>query len=363
MVNGSDSKRPWWIPEEYLQPYLLVVLVLIGLVLEGIVHYTYGISIVYSHFFYLIIVLAGLWYGKRAVWLAIFFGALHIFVTYLVTGGVSGDSVLRACMFCIVGFVVGSIVERMNHLHTNLLVQCRKTKDLNWEMTGINSELEESRAAYESANRKLGIMNRITRHDILNQLTPLLMYIEIAKMDNSDPKIGKILDNLQVLGKNIQRQIEFSRDYQDIGVNAPIWQDVESTVRKAVAPVNLQGKELIVDIPVPGYEVFADPLLEKVFYNLVENAIRHGETLTKIRFSAAGKDGSLVLFCEDDGVGVPDEFKERIFRREYYKHTGFGLYLSREILGITGATISETGTCGKGARFEMVFPAGKNRPR
>lgn len=359
--TGTGSKQPWWIANGDIQPYLLLLLIIAGVVLEGIVHFHYGISIVYTHFFYLIIVLAGLWYGKRAVWLALFFGVLHVLVTYILLGTVSADSVLRACMFCIVGFVVGSIVDRMNRLHTKLLEQCCETKDLNREMAGINSDLEESRAAYESANRKLGIMNSITRHDILNQLTPLLMYIEIARLEKPDPKIGKILDNLEKLGKNIRRQIEFTRDYQNIGIYAPVWQEVETTVKRATASIPLQGKELVVDIPAPGYQVFSDPLLEKVFYNLVENAIRHGEGLTKIRFSATLKDGCLVISCDDDGIGVPDEFKEGIFRREYYKNTGFGLYLSREILGITGATIAENGICGKGARFEITFPSGKSR--
>ena len=60
-------------------------------------------------------------------------------------------------------------------------------------------------------------------------------------------------------------------------------------------------------------------------------------------------------------MGIPEEFKEKIFRREYYRHTGFGLNLSREILDITGITITETGTPGEGARFEITVPRGKFR--
>lgn len=369
MQNGNEEesrseqgkKNPWWTVEEHHQLYLLIFLIGVGLLLEGIVHYYLRISIVYTHFFYLIIVIAGLWYGRRAVWLALFFGTLQVFVTYLITANISEDSVLRAAMLCIVAFVVGSIVDRMNRLHARLLDQCHKTKVLNKEISGINTDLEVSRSAYESANRKLGIMNSITRHDILNQLTPLMMYIDLGRAENPSPEIRKILDHLEKIGKNIQRQIEFTRDYQNIGIHTPLWQNLETTVRKAASPVNLKGTELILDIPAPGYEVFADSLLEKVFYNLIENAIRHGEGLTKIRFSAQVLEGNLVFTCEDDGVGVPEEFKERIFRREYYKNTGFGLYLSREILGIAGATIRETGTYRKGARFEIIFPVGKNR--
>ena len=58
---------------------------------------------------------------------------------------------------------------------------------------------------------------------------------------------------------------------------------------------------------------------------------------------------------------MPDELKIAIFRREYFKHTGFGLNLSRDILEITGLTISETGHTGIGARFEIVIPKGEYR--
>jgi signal transduction histidine kinase len=66
----------------------------------------------------------------------------------------------------------------------------------------------------------------------------------------------------------------------------------------------------------------------------------------------------MMLVCEDTGEGVPEEFKEAIFKRQYFKHTGFGLFLSREILGITGLSIRETGEPGKGARFEITIPPG-----
>jgi len=66
----------------------------------------------------------------------------------------------------------------------------------------------------------------------------------------------------------------------------------------------------------------------------------------------------MMLVCEDTGEGVPEEFKEAIFKRQYFKHTGFGLFLSREILGITGLSIRETGEPGKGARFEITIPQG-----
>jgi signal transduction histidine kinase len=58
---------------------------------------------------------------------------------------------------------------------------------------------------------------------------------------------------------------------------------------------------------------------------------------------------------------VPDKEKERIFRREYFKNTGFGLFLSREILAITNLTIHETGVFGEGVRFIVEVPRSSYR--
>lgn len=69
------------------------------------------------------------------------------------------------------------------------------------------------------------------------------------------------------------------------------------------------------------------------------------------------------MWGEDDGVGIPTEYKKAIFKREYFRNTGFGLNLSQEILGITELTISETGQPGLGARFEILVPKGKFRKK
>jgi len=80
-----------------------------------------------------------------------------------------------------------------------------------------------------------------------------------------------------------------------------------------------------------------------------------------MRFSVTERDGDQILMYEDDGKGIPAEEKERIFERGFGKNTGLGLFLSREILSITGITIKETGEPGKGARFEMTIPKGMYR--
>jgi signal transduction histidine kinase len=68
-----------------------------------------------------------------------------------------------------------------------------------------------------------------------------------------------------------------------------------------------------------------------------------------------------VIVVGDDGVGIPPALKEKIFEKGYGKNTGFGLFLAREILAITGIIIIETGTYRKGAQFEIIVPKGTYR--
>jgi len=258
-------------------------------------------------------------------------------------------------------------------------------------MAGITQDITEIRQyqeALKEANRKLNLLSSVTRHDILNQITGLSGYaLLLSEILPEDPAMKKYVDRVMELTETIRRQVVFTRDYQDMGVAAPEWQPLEEVVGRAAesAPVEVSkgrvgaaiegeagagtvagaggGGEVELDISTGPVEVFADPMLEKVFSNLLENAVRHGEGVRKIRVSFVEKEKAEdegveegVIVVEDDGLGIPAEMKARIFDQAFGRHTGYGLFLSREILGITGMTIAETGEEGKGARFEISVP-------
>jgi len=227
---------------------------------------------------------------------------------------------------------------------------------LEMEMHYHEAEVNRYALALTRANEKLNLLSSITRHDILNQLTALSGYLELMGEGPLAPQTQKYIDIEKRIAETIKKQIQFTRDYQEIGVHSPQWYNVKKTIETATAPLPLSKGTLFIGIE--NISIYADPLLEKVFYNLVENALRYGRELIRISFSSILKEGHLTLVCEDNGEGVPEEFKEAIFKRQYFKHTGFGLFLSREILGITGLSIHESGEPGKGARFEITVPGG-----
>lgn len=226
----------------------------------------------------------------------------------------------------------------------------------------FGTDMTESRNAEQAlfrANQKIKLLNNITRHDILNQLTVLGGYIELSRELTKDEEVLGFIEHEKKATKAIRTMITFTKDYQDIGLYRPQWQYLKNIV-SLLANAFVFGN-VVLKNELGRLRIYADPLFEKVVYNLLENAIRRGGSLTFIRFSyRVVKDGCLVI-CEDDGVGVPQEEKEKIFLRESGKHTGFGLFLSREILGITGFVIRETGIPGKGARFEILIPEGSFR--
>ena len=223
------------------------------------------------------------------------------------------------------------------------------------------TDLQEAGKAVQEANRKLNLLNSITRHDMLNQLLILKGYLELLRRKPHGDAAAGYLEKSARVTDILEHQISFTRDYQDLGIKAPVWQDIRTLVNQHMATIPAGNIRIVNDCAAVG--VYADPLLEKVFFNLIDNALKYGgEILTAVRFSCHEAETGLIIVCEDDGEGIAPEDKKHLFVQGFGKNTGLGLFLSREILSITGITITETGEPGKGARFEMTVPKGRWRP-
>ena len=220
---------------------------------------------------------------------------------------------------------------------------------------------KQAEEALKQVNIKLNLLSSITRHDINNQLLSLMAYLELSKESLGDvAKTSEYIIKEERAANAIERQIVFTKEYQDLGVKVPVWQNVEANIKKVLTVLPMRDVRVITEVK--DLEVYADPLLEKVYYNLIDNALRYGgQKMASIRISSHESETGLIIFVQDDGEGIPADDKKRLFERGFGHHTGLGLFLSREILSITGITITETGEPGKGARFEIVVPKGGYR--
>jgi|GEM_PF-5480390 len=218
---------------------------------------------------------------------------------------------------------------------------------------GLNSIGEE----LSVLNYKLSLLSSITRHDIMNQITVLNSGLDVIEdCISPDNSCKHILELIRSATYNIREQISFTAVYEKMGVQKPTWHRISSIILKTRDSLNLNN--IVILDNTQDLEIYADPLFSQVIYNLMDNALRHGRSLTHIAFSFKpyGEDGILVI--TDNGVGIADENKNDIFQKGFGNNTGLGLFLIREILAFNHITIRETGMAGKGARFEIYLPKG-----
>jgi len=205
--------------------------------------------------------------------------------------------------------------------------------------------------ALEKANKRLTQLSQITRHDILNQITALQIFLEIIPGTTDKQSADEYTGKAQKVLSSITTLLSFTYDYEQIGQDGPAWQNIGNILD------DLQDEfsdQIQIEHSCSGVEILADRLIKKVFYNLIDNTIRHGAAST-VTVSFEEKDSGYLIY-QDDGCGIEESDKERIFSRGYGRGTGIGMAFIREVLESDDITIRENGDEGKGARFEIGIP-------
>jgi PAS domain S-box-containing protein len=211
-------------------------------------------------------------------------------------------------------------------------------------------------SALQLATRKLNLLTAITTTNIRNATFMLSGYLELEQQQADEEKRREYHQKEVALLQQINLWLNTAKNYQDLGLHPPRWHDVNTVFLLAISHLDMTG--VTRKCEVEGLEIYADPLLENVFYNLADNYLHHARTATLLTLRYEEAPEGLTLIFEDNGVGIPDNAKNSIFEREFTPAKGIGLFMAREILEITGISIRETGTYGSGARFEIFVPRG-----
>ncbi|PKL60552.1 MAG: hypothetical protein CVV33_02095, partial [Methanomicrobiales archaeon HGW-Methanomicrobiales-4] len=232
-------------------------------------------------------------------------------------------------------------------------------EDMNSQLQREISERKKAEQSLQLANKKLNLLTSITRHDVLNWVTVINGYTQILESSTPGEKEREYLRRVELAGDTIREIISFTRTYEDIGSHLPQWIEVRQIFSEPEIAQFMQ--HFVEDIRISGLQVYGDLMFSKVFYNLIDNTLRHSGGAGRITITGREEEKGYIIIYEDDGVGVPEPDKELIFRQGYGKNSGLGMFLIREILEITGMTIRESGEPGSGARFEIFIPRGRYR--
>jgi PAS domain S-box-containing protein len=226
------------------------------------------------------------------------------------------------------------------------------------ERKKAEEELRKNHIKLKIMNEKLHVVGGLTRHDVGNKLMVIKTNSYLLKKQIGDsPKLAKYLEEIDSAINSSDRLFEFSRLYEEIGVEELLKVNVAEYFNKAVALFSNLGNVRIVN-ECQELEVIADSLLGQLFYNLIDNSIAHGEKVTQIRLHYNKDEDGVKLFYEDNGVGIPDAKKPKLFGEGITSDNeyGLGLRLIEKIIVVYGWTITETGEPGIGAKFTITIP-------
>lgn len=210
-----------------------------------------------------------------------------------------------------------------------------------------------TQTALATTGNRLNTIAGIIRHDLSKKLAVLYGQLSMAVMKFDDPLVISFIGEVKESAASIQRLVEISRAFRDIGTEPPQWIPVQKTIMESVKRIDLGDAKF--RSWTERLEVFADPNLGTAFFHLLENTKKISHGAERIVVTYRIQNDGCCIFLEDNGTGFPESVKKDLFQQGK-ENCGSGLYLTHEILSITGITIRETGVSGMGVRFEILVP-------
>lgn len=230
---------------------------------------------------------------------------------------------------------------------------------------------QENARQIRQSNEELERYAYITAHDLkspLRAIDNLSSWIEEDLGDRITGDAKKHMDTLRARVRRMEKLLNDTLEYSRIGKQLKDDDGetvdgralVEDAVSMAGAP---KGFTVRVDPGFTGLELKRMPL-QQVFYNLVNNAIKHHDSATgTIDVGVESRDGQYVFSVKDDGPGIPQQYHEKIFEmfqtlkpRDQREGSGMGLAIVRKIVMSAGGTIGVESAPGKGALFRFTWP-------
>jgi PAS domain S-box-containing protein len=220
-------------------------------------------------------------------------------------------------------------------------------------MTFIDLEDKiRAKEAQEKLNDFLKQVNKILRHDISNDL---MVVDNSASMYKSTGKE----EHLDRIHKSVERSYDLINKMKELEESLSIDTILQSYDARSVIEEISKNFDLEIRIHGDG-SIVADNAVYSVFRNIISNAIKHG-TATTIEVNIEGKEEQCSISFSDNGNGIPEEVKEKIFF-EGFSHgkkggTGIGLFVVSKTMERYGGSVSVQANEPKGSKFILTFPS------
>ena len=139
---------------------------------------------------------------------------------------------------------------------------------------------KHAEAALQQVTRKLSLLNYVTFNDIRNAVFTLRGYLSLGKNYPGDKPVRYYFDRSEESVRRIEDSLAFAQQYQGLGMDTPQWQSVNNAFILGISHLDFSSIQR--SIKLDNLEIYADPLLERVFFTLAGNVLRHAKTATEI---------------------------------------------------------------------------------
>lgn len=253
--------------------------------------------------------------------------------------------------------VKGACIQCQEELAVSLLLtDITARKELELELAAHIGQLSQPYQVVNETNNKLISFGNILSHNILNELTVVQGYIDLARMESDPVVLKEFYENVDRATERIEQIIRFNKDYQNLVISKPVWHDVRTIVESGIAG-HMEGA-ISFTSEIGPYEVYANPFFEHVVSGLIENTCIPAMHMNQMQFYTRKHSEDLCIIAEGNGSGIPIEEKEMIFNYNKWDDKRYSLFLLREMLSLTGITITENGVPESGSRFNIAVPKG-----
>ena len=245
----------------------------------------------------------------------------------------------------------------------------------------LNAKLQIAAENAESANRAKSTFLFNMSHDIRTPMNAIIGYADLAARHSDEPaKLEKYMENIQVCGQNLlmllNNVLDLARIENDKTEMEYSVSDVEKDFRNCIAMFKNQADSKNQTLTVTAHllhpYIYVDvPHLTEVCTNLVSNAVKYTGANGTIRCDVTQKPGRKEGWCDtvvtvaDNGIGMSQEFQERIFEPFERERTstvskvegsGIGMGIVKKLVGLMGGTVEVESKIGVGSTFTVTIP-------
>lgn len=211
-------------------------------------------------------------------------------------------------------------------------------------------------------NKRDEILHSLLRHDVGNKLQIANGYFTLLEdFGDFSEETEKMIDKTKDAIRSGEEIIQKIRKLRKIDTEDEVrMRDINTAIEKAVEIHGDKKEEKGIDIEMETTrcEVKAGSLIEEVFSNLIENSIKHSDC-SLIKISVEVKEENCLVKFEDDGIGIDDDLKNKIFKSGFKKGekagSGLGMYLVKEIIDTYDGYVEVSDSDLGGAKFEIYL--------